>query len=180
MAQAVHRRQVNHTSAGNLLNLILMMVLVFGGLFYGYRAFTTGELLWWSTTFSEQPRQLAIIDRGERVEIPASDPLFSELTGALNESISRGYSYGGFGISDVTWQRVEANGLLVEADYGRQVKLRGGIQPTDRLLLLVGGKDIWSEQVLFRATGDDWDRIPLRVHTIDPLRDVLQRHGYAE
>jgi hypothetical protein len=176
MQQAIRRRG-DQRAGGNILGLILMTVLVFGGFVYTYRVLTTGDWLWWSSSFNATPRQLAIIDRGERTELHPSDPLFHELAGAMNEAISRGYHYGGFGVSDITWQRMEADGVMIEATYAEPVKLRGGVQPTRRLLLLIGGRNLWTEQILFRSNDGDWDRIPLRVSTVEPVRDVLARAG---
>jgi hypothetical protein len=182
MAQIAQRRRAraSQNRGGSILGLIAMIVLVFGGLFYGYRAFTIGEWNWWDSTFAEQPQQIVIIDRGERIEVSASDPLFAELTDALNRSISAGYRFTSTGLSDPTWERMERDGVMVEAIYREPVKLRGGVQPTERLLLLLGGENIWAEQALFRSNADRWDRNPLAVNTVDPVREVLRRHGIGQ
>jgi hypothetical protein len=179
MAQAVRRRSSRDTAGSNIWGLILVTVLVFGGFVYLFRVLTTGDLLWFSSTFNEQPRQLALINRGERTEINPGDPFFHELAEAMNASISRGYHYSGFGISDVTWERIEQGGVMIEATYAGPVKLRGGVQPTERLLLLIGGDGLWADQILFRSDGGEWDRIPLRISTVDPVREVLERKGVA-
>ncbi len=179
MTQALRRRSGSDTAGTNVVGMILVTILVFGGFVYLFRVLTTGDLLWFSSAFNEQPRQLAIINRGERTEISPSDPFFHELAAAMNESISRGYHYGGFGVSDVTWEQIERHGVLIEATYAGPVRLRGGVQPTERLLLLIGGDGLWTSQILFRADKQNWDRIPLRVSTVEPVREALERRGIA-
>ncbi len=166
-------------AGGNILGLLIAGVLVFGGFFYGYKALTTGEWLWWQARFTAQPQRLIILNQGTRIELTADDPRFAELTQALNEAISSGYYFASFGVSERTWQRLEQNSLLLEAVYAAPVRLRGGIAPTQRLRVQIGASVDGITRTLFRSNTDAWDRLPLILNTVEPLRAALTRLGFG-
>ncbi|WP_026369757.1 hypothetical protein [Kallotenue papyrolyticum] len=164
-------------SLARLTGLLLVIVLVFGGFVYAYRTVVTGDPLWWSSSFAAQPRQLMVIDRGRPLTLAPGDPRFASLVSAFNATISEGYFFGDFGFSDHSWQQLERQGVLVEAVYAAPVRLHGGVAPTQRLRMLVGGDDLWRSRLLFRSHSDAWDRIPLQLHTTAPMRAALERIG---
>lgn len=184
MAQAVkrrHERERARRSGSNVLSLLVVVVLLLGGVGYLFPALTSGDWLWFSTTFDAQPRQITVIDRGQRTTIAPSDARFAALAAAFNESITRGYRAGSLGFSEATQQVIDRNGLLVEMEYAEPVKLhlRGGFEPTTRLRLLVSGKDIHTTQALFRSGAQDWDTIPTLLNDVAPLQQVLSSQGFG-
>ncbi len=184
MAQALKRRrgQTSPQRAGsNLLSLVVIVVLLVAGFYYIFPAITSGDWLWFSSKFDAQPRLITVVDRGERTEIGPADPRFPALVDAFTKSITGGYHNASFGFSDETMKIVDQNGLLVEAVYAEPVRLhiRGGFNPTNRLRILVSGKNIHTTQVLFRSNGADWDRIPLIVNDVAPLEAELRRQGFG-
>jgi hypothetical protein len=185
MARTIKRSKVEPRARfgiGNLLGLFAIVALVFGSFYYLYTALISQDWLWFQTSFDEQPRYIAIIDRGQRTELEPTDPQFAPLVAAFNETIRQGYRHAALGFSEETWKDVDRNGLLVEMTYTEPVQLHihGGFAPTKRLLLLIGGKGIHTTEVLFRSNPDGWDSIPLIVNTVEPLKSELIRHGFAE
>lgn len=184
MTQAIKRRSTQHQpqrAGANVLSLVLVIVFLLGGFWYAFPALTSGDWLWFSSSFDARPVQLAVVDRGRRTEIGPDDPRFGPLVDAFNQSIRRGYRWGAFGFSPETWQVVDRNGLLVETTYPQPIKLhiRGGFTPTTRLRLLVSGKDIHTTQVLFRSNANDWDPIPIVVNDVTPLQTTLAQQGFG-
>lgn len=181
MTQAMRRRAPsikNQRAGSNVLTLIVIALVMMATFYYGWRVLSTGDWLWFSSQFDARPTRIAIIDRGRRIEIGPTDPRFTPLMTALNESISKGYRNTSVGFSEQTWQVVDQNGLLVEAQYAQPVALRGGFLPTDRLLLLVDGKNIHMTQVLFRRDAQTWSSNPVAVNDIEPMRRVLAQQGF--
>ncbi|MDP9316190.1 MAG: hypothetical protein M3R24_35940 [Chloroflexota bacterium] len=185
MTQAAKRRR-NHTAperaGGNLLSLLATVALIIVGFYYVFPAVTSGDWLWFSTRFDAQPRSITVINRGERTEIGPADPRFRALVAAFNASITGGYRNASLGFSDETWEVVDRNGLLVEAAYTEPVRLhiRGGFEPTNRLGILVSGKNIHTTQVLFRSNAADWSPLPLVLNDVAPLKSELTRQGLAD
>lgn len=183
MAQALKRRKPHAPSrvGGNILSLLLIVV---GGLalaYYLLPVIMSGDLLWFSTAFDARPRQLTIIDRGQRTPIDPSDPRFAPLVEAFNQSITGGYRIASLGFSDATWAVVDRNGLLVEAEYAEPVKLhsRSGFEPTRKLLMLISGKDIHTTQLLFRSNAGKIDPTPMIINNVEPLQRLLTREGFG-
>lgn len=184
MAQAVKRRKSQTSpqrTGSNLLSLMAIVVLLVAGFYYIFPALTSGDWLWFSTEFDAQPRMITVVDHGARTEIGPDDPRFPALADAFTKSITGGYRNASLGFSDETMEIVDRNGLLVEAVYAEPVRLhiRGGFNPTNRLRILVSGKNIHTTQVLFRSNEADWDRIPLIVNDIAPLEAELRRQGFG-
>lgn len=167
-------------AGGNILSLVLILVGLLGGFYYLLPAVTSNDLLWFSTDFSARPRALVVVDRGQRVELEPGDPRFNEIVDAFNASLKRGYQYADFGFSPQTWAVVDRNGLVIEATYAEPVRLhaRGGFQPTQELLLVVGGEDLHAERVLFRGNTETRGGTPIQVNNLEPLEQVLERHGF--
>jgi len=167
-------------AGGNILSLLAMLVLLIGGGYYLVPAVMSGDPLWFSTSFDARPRLIAVIDRGQRLELRPGDPRFDEIVDAFNSSLKRGYQYADFGFSDETWARVERSGLVIEATYAEPVRLhtRGGFQPTRQLLLVVGGENLHATRVLFRGGNETRGGTPIQVNNLEPLEQVLERHGF--
>ncbi|HEX6288100.1 MAG TPA: hypothetical protein VFZ66_02870 [Herpetosiphonaceae bacterium] len=185
MARAAKRSTTqpqNRFSLGNLLSLIAILALGIVLFYYLYAALISDDWLWFRSSFDAQPRQIAIVDRGQRTELDPSNPAFAPIAAAFNETIQQGYRHAALGFSDETWKVVERNGLLVEMTYAEPVRLHiyGGFAPTKQLRLLLGGKNIHTTQVLFRSNPNGWDSIPLIVNTVEPLKRELSRLGLAE
>jgi hypothetical protein len=168
-------------SIGNLLGLFVMVALMVGAFFYSFVALTSGDWRWFDTSFEAMPQRIAIIDRGQRTELDPSDSRFAPLAAAFNQTIEQGYRHASLGFSRETWADVDREGLLVETSYVQPVQLHihGGFHPTNRLLLLIDGKNLHTTQVLFRRNPNDWDPIPLIVNTVEPLKGELQRLGFG-
>lgn len=166
---------------GNLLGLFVIVALTLGLFFYTFTSLTSSDWRWFDRSFDVQPQRIAIIDRGQRTELDPSDPRFAPIAAAFNQTISQGYRHADIGFSRPTWELVEREGLLVETSYVQPVRLHinGGFQPTNQLLLLVGGDKIHTTQVLFRRNPDDWDPIPLVVNTVEPLKGELEHQGFG-
>ncbi len=184
MTQAVKRRRAEappRRAGDNLLSLLATVMLLVLGFYYIFPAITSGDWLWFSTEFDAQPRLITVVDRGERTEIGPADPRFPALVDAFTKSITGGYRNASFGLSDETRRVVDRNGLLVEAVFSEPVRLhiRGGFQPTNRLRILVSGKNIHTTQVLFRGNEADWDPIPYIVNDVTPLQAELSRQGFG-
>ena len=167
-------------AGGNILSLLVMLIALIGGAYYLLPAVMSGDPLWFSTDFSARPRTLAVIDRGQRLELQPNDPRFNEIVDAFNGSLKRGYGYADFGFSPETWALVDRNGLVIEATYAEPIRLhtRGGFQPTQQLLLVVGGEDLHATRVLFRGNNQTRGGTPIQVNNIEPLEQVLERHGF--
>lgn len=180
MAQSLKRRKGSARDervGGNVVGLLGVLVVSLAVLFYSYRTLTTGDVLWFSSSFDVTPRQLTVIDRGQRTPISPSDPRFIDIVTAFNESISAGYHNTSTGFSAETWKAVEQQGLLVETTYAEPVKLRGKFEPSKQMLLLVSG-DIHTTQVLFRRDADDLMSLPVVVEDVEPLKRALARYGF--
>ncbi len=182
MARAVKRRgtdRLPQRTGGNLLSLLAIVVLIVVGFYYIFPAITSGDWLWFSTEFNAQPQLITVVNRGARTEIGPADPRFPGLVAAFNASITGGYRNASLGFSDETWNIVDRNGLLVEAAYSEPVRLhlRGGFEPTNRLRILVSGKNIHTTQLLFRSNEADWSSIPLILNDVAPLKSELARQG---
>lgn len=179
-SQAKRRKpQGQQRAGGNILSLVGMLVLLIGGAYYLFPALTSSDPLWFSSNFTARPSAMAVVDRGQRVELRPDDPRFDEIVDAFNRSLQQGYHYASFGFSDETWDVVDRNGFANEATYAEPVRLhvRGGFEPTQRLLLVIGGENLHASRVLFRGNNRAWDRTPIQVETIEPLEQVLERHG---
>ena len=184
MARTLKRAQAQRRSLfgiGNLLGLILIIVATFGLFYYVYAALIARDWLWFQTSFDEQPRQIAIVDHGQRTELDPSDPRFAPIAAAFNTTIEGGYRHANLGFSRETWQDMEQQGLFVETTYTQPVRIHitGGFAPTNRLRLLLSGHNIHTTQTLFRSNPDGWDSIPLIVNTVEPLKSELARFGFG-
>jgi hypothetical protein len=171
----------SHFGIGNLLGLIVIIGVTVGLFYYLYAALISEDWLWFQTSFDEQPRQIAVVDRGQRTELDPSDSRFAPIAAAFNTTIQQGYRHANLGFSTETRQLIEQHGLLVETTYVQPVRLHisGGFAPTNRLRLLVSGEGIHTTQVLFRSNPDGWDGIPLIVNTVEPLKNELARFGFG-
>jgi hypothetical protein len=168
-------------SIGNLLGLILIIVATFGLFYYVYASLISRDWLWFQTSFEEQPRQIVIVDHGQRTELDPSDPRFAPIAAAFNATIEQGYRHANLGFSTESWQRMEQQGLFVETTYMQPVRIHitGGFAPTNRLRLLLSGENIHTTQALFRSNPDGWDSIPLLVNTVEPIKNELTRFGFG-
>lgn len=184
MAQTLkqrRRKQTRPNSPGrNLAFLALAVLGSLGAIYYVFPAITSGDWRWFSTEFSEQPREIAIVDRGQRTVLTAGDPRFAPLVSAFNQSIERGYRSRSGGMSDETRARMEQNGLYVEASYAEPVSLhlRGGFYPTRKLRIVIGGKDLYLNEALFRTNPNGLDPLYLMMTTTEPLQQALGQLGY--
>lgn len=184
MAQAAKRRKVHGTprrTGSNVTVILLIVVGILAAAYYVIPAITAGDLLWFSSDFNAQPRQITIIDRGQRTTIGPADPRFAPIVDAFNQSLTQGYRAASLGFSEGTWEVVDRNGLLVEAIYAEPVRLhaRGGFAPTERLLLLINGEQIHTTKLLFRSNPDALDPIPMIVNNVDPIKTTLEQHGFG-
>lgn len=181
MAQAVQRRRQakQQQSGSNVFGLLVVLALVFGLGYYGWMTLTTGDWMWWSSTFEAQPRTIAVVENGQRTEIDPSDPAFNAIAAAFNQSISAGYRDPMVGFSDPTWEIVEQRSVYVEASYAEPIKLHGEFVPTTQLRLVLDGEKLHQPEALFRFGDDDWDRSPIVLETVEPLATALQQHGFA-
>lgn len=180
MAQAVQRRgRARQQGGNNLFSLIIVLVLVFGLGYYGWMTLTTGDWMWWSSTFEAQPRTIAVVENGQRTEIDPSDPAFKSIADAFNQSISAGYRKPAIGFSDPTWEIVEQRSVYVEASYAEPIKLHGEFLPTTQLRLVLHGERLHQPEALFRMSDGGWDRSPIVLETVEPLAAALQQHGFA-
>lgn len=185
MTQALKRRNESTARAGgNVVTLLVVVAAALALFYYGFPALTSRDLLWFSTTFDEQPRTITVIDRGQRTEISPDDPRFAGLVDAFNRTIESGYRAADSGVSEATWEQIDQNGLLVEATYAEPVRLhiRGGFEPTRRLMILIGGgNNLYISERLFRGNDSDtnpWS-LPLVLTDTAPLRAALERQGYS-
>lgn len=181
MAGALKRRKRSARDervGGNILGLITVLAVSLVIFFYSYRTLTTGDALWFSSSFDETPRQLTIIDHGQRTLIGPSDPRFIDIVMAFNESISEGYHNTSTGFSKETWKAFDQRALLIEATYAEPVKLRGKFEPTKQFLLLISG-DVHTTEVLFRRDPTEWAPIPVVIENITPIKSTLARYGFS-
>jgi hypothetical protein len=180
MAQALKRRRQSERDrrvGGNIFGLLAVLVVSMAVFFYTYRTLTTGDPLWFSSRFDATPRQLTVIDHGQRTSISPSDPRFLDIVDAFNASISDGYHNISTGFSEATWRTVDQQALLIEATYAEPVKLRGKFEPTKRLLMLVSG-EVHTTQLLFWDDQGAWVPIPVVVENIEPIQSALARYGF--
>lgn len=181
-AKKRRRREAGGARAGaNVLGLLLIIGGVLGAFFFLYPALTSGDLFWFSTQFDARPIKLEVVYEGRRETISPDDPRFLTLVDAFNGSIERGYHLHSGGVSEGTWQQIDENGLMVEATYAQPVglHLRGGFAPTERLMILLGGGDLYLDSVLFRGHDRRTGAIPVQLEDTAPLREALARDGYA-
>lgn len=180
MAHALKRRgrsSADQRVGGNIFGLILVLAVTLAVFFYSYRALTTGDMLWFSSSFDATPRQLTIIDHGRQTMIGPTDPRFIDIVSAFNESISAGYHNTSTGFSQETWKTLDQQALLVQATYAEPVKLRGKYEPSKQMLLLVSG-NVHTTQVLFLHDATDWVPIPVVVDNVEPIKSTLIRYGF--
>lgn len=168
-------------SLGNLLGLFLIVGLMVSVSIYSFISLTSGDWLWFDTSFDAQPQSIVIIDRGQRTELDPSNPMFAPIAAAFNQTIEQGYRHAALGFSQATWENVNRHGLMVETSYIQPVRLHinGGFQPTHQLLLLIDGENLHTTKVLFRRNPDDWDPIPLIVNSVEPLKSEIERFGFG-
>ena len=182
MADTLKRRKrsaADRRVGGNIFGLLLVLAASLALFFYGYRALTTSDLLWFNSAFDATPRQLTIIDHGQRTQISPLDPRFIDLVNAFNASISDGYHNTSTGFSQETWKLLDREALLVEATYAEPVKLHGKYEPSKQLLMLVSG-NVHTTQVLFSHDANGWVPIPVVVDNIEPIKSALSRYGFHD
>jgi hypothetical protein len=184
MAQALKRRTARQEkkAGSNILSLVVIALALLGGFYYVFPALTSDDWLWFSTAFDETPREITIIERGERTTLTPDDPRFAAITAAFNQSIVNGYRASSLGFSDKTWDVINEHGLLVEMVYAEPVRLhlRGGFAPKERLLLLVDGAHpgIHTTRTLFGSDDGNWSGQPVLINDVAPLQQALAQAGY--
>ena len=69
-------------------NLIIIVILVIALIIYAIISFTTGDWLWFSSSFRETPTAVVLHCRGESMSFDQGSFHFSKLTRIMNETMS--------------------------------------------------------------------------------------------
>jgi hypothetical protein len=170
-----------HRVHWNMIGFSVIMLAVPAVLYYVFVAIFSGDLLWVSTQFDAQPREITIIDRSRRTIIGPTDARFAPIVDGFNRSIRLGYQRSSSTFTPAARVEVEQHGLLVEATYAEPVRLHivGGAIPTKRFLMLVECRECNQQQLLFTHPTTTFEMFPLRLDTLEPLRMVLHRYGFG-
>ncbi|HEU4323012.1 MAG TPA: hypothetical protein VFS21_07650 [Roseiflexaceae bacterium] len=167
-------------AGGNVLGLLLTLALTLGALFYIFNAATSGDWLWFSTSFDARPIQLTVTDRGQHTQLGPDEPRFEPLVQALNESIEQGYFSSSISYSQPTWELIGREALMVEATYLQPAELHGGYGESKRLLLVVSGEGIHTTQLMYWMDDANPSMIPVKLKSVAPLEQALARQGFGK
>ncbi len=166
-------------AGGNVLGLLLALALTLGALFYIFNAATSGDWLWFSTSFDARPIEIVVTDRGQRTLLGPQEPRFEPLAQALNESIRQGYFSSSISYSAPTWDLIGREALVVEATYLQPAVLHGGYGESKRLVLVVSGEQVHTTQLMYWMDDANPALIPVKLKSVAPLEQALAREGFG-
>lgn len=101
----------------SIRNLVIIVIVVLILIVYAIIAFTTGDLLWFSTTFRETPYAVVLHCRGETLDIDQGSFHFSRLTRIMNDSMSGRKRWDSLTMSTETYQDYQTNPQMVVVEF---------------------------------------------------------------
>ncbi|GAB4210544.1 MAG: hypothetical protein OHK0022_43710 [Roseiflexaceae bacterium] len=167
-------------AGGNVLGLFLALVLTLGSLYYIFNVATSGDWMWFSSSFNARPLQLTVTDHGQQTLLGPADPRFEPLVQALNESIQQGYFSSSISYSPPTWELVGREALVVEATYLQPVLLHGGYGSSKRLVLVVSGEKIHTTQLMFWMEDANPSLLPVKLKSVAAIKQALAQQGFGK
>jgi hypothetical protein len=164
----------------NPLRMLLTVGVILVVVYYGTLLISSGDPLWFTTGFSEQPVRAIIYHDGQRTELASGQPGFADLAQAVQQSLNTGVAYAsGIGFSPGSLDDAYNMFVTLEVFFDHPVKLHATFN-TGR-----------ATQMMFPLTGRHSDQ-PLVVlginsiylvnapvlKTVEPVRTVMRSLGY--
>jgi hypothetical protein len=101
----------------SIRNLVIVVVIVLVLIIYAIISFTTGDWLWFSTSFRETPYAVVLHCRGETLNIDQGSFHFSRLTRIMNESMSGRKRWDSLSMSEETYHDYQSNPQMVVVEF---------------------------------------------------------------
>jgi hypothetical protein len=164
-------------------NLLGMLAAVIGFVLvaiYGTLALSAQDLMWFLTSFDEQPARVAVYRAGQRTELEAGQPGFDELAEAVRASLAQGVArQSGIGLSEGSLQDAYNQYVTVEVLFARPVKLHAWFDtdsPT-QMLFPITGRHSETNVVFLGGAGKYLSNSPA-LKTVEPIRAALGSLGF--
>ncbi len=158
---------------------VLIVVLFFGGIYYGIMAANNRDFLWWWPWFDEMPCEIVMYRAGQRIVITPDSPDYAPLVPAINESLSRRTGYLNLGLSEPTLEEYQTRASAMELSYPAFVSMHSQYRlvPFDGLLIPLTGRHSESRVVFFSQEGQ-YLAGAIQLATTDPIKNGLADLGY--
>ena len=88
----------------SVLKLIFNVLFFIAFAMFSIITISTGDPLWFSTAFNEQPNEIMVYCYGENVTITPNNPHYNELTSLFNENFSGYKNWDSLSLSEDTWE----------------------------------------------------------------------------
>lgn len=163
-------------SSWNWLGLIGSLALLLVCFLFGLPAILSGNLLFATDIITGEPVQVMVYHHGASYTFEPGDPEYDLIVEAANTTLGQEAGYYEWGWSEERFEQARSEGIAVELIYADPVKIPGNrvdIADPTRLFfpLEVFGAD---GEVVFRGGHREYWGLPIRVHTLDRMREVTE------
>lgn len=162
----------------------LVLVLFAVGAIWLINYFNTGNPLWFSSRQPEyRPTRIIIHNYGTDVVLQAGMPGYEEMTAALNLAFDDFVNAGlvDVGIGEDTLQRYYEQELVLEINYGQNIRFNTAARMTNVNQLLIPIDARHSDQgFVFLGHNGFWLAGALQLGDREPILAVMREQGYLE
>jgi hypothetical protein len=162
----------------SLLRFLVIMVIIVAGLIYFFISMGTGDWLWFSKTFSEDPAIIVVYCYGETVEIEPGSGHFRALSEIMRTSLSGGKRWDSLSMSDETFEqyRTDPQAVAIEYFFPEAVRVHSRYKffsNVDDLVIPLQGRHAVTNPVFGRNAGVTTAG-SLHVDSLEPFRAYLR------
>ena len=159
----------------NLAGLLIALGLLAGCFFFAIPAALSDNIFFAVGRISERPEQVVLYHDGQTYEYLPTSIHYDRIVDTAYQIIRKEAGVDESGWSETRFTQARTEGTAVEMIYNEPVKLPGSrvdIADTYRLFipLEVFG---WNNEVIFRGGHTMYWGLPIRVDSLDPLREVI-------
>lgn len=161
----------------NWAGLIIALATVGMCLLFVLPAALSGNPFFAFGRINRRPIQAIVYYEGEALVFTPDDPEYDRLVEACYTALAHEIGFAEWGWSEQRFEQARTEGIAVELIYDRPVKLPGSrldIADPTRLFfpLEVFGHE---GEVVFRGGSHEYWGRPIRVDTLDPVREAVQQ-----
>lgn len=162
----------------NWIGLVIALFIIAFCFLFALPAALSGNILFSSNIVTGRPIQVAVYYEGETTVYEPGDPEYDRLVAAANETLANETGFfEGVGWSEERFHQARTEGIAVELLYAEPVKLPGrrvDISDPTRLFFPLEVFGASTEmQMVFRGGRDEYWGLPIRVDTLDRLRNAV-------
>jgi hypothetical protein len=164
----------------NPLRMLVAVVVILVAVYYGTTVISSGDPLWFTTGFAEQPARAIVHHDGQHSELRAGQPGFAELAQAVEESLNAGVAYAsGLGYSAGSLDDAYNMFVSLEVFFDHPVKLHATFNTgsATQMLFPLTGRHSDQPLVLLGIRGQYLVNAPV-LKTVEPIRTVMRSLGY--